>query len=140
MLYTMASLLKHKTSYAMYGLLALSASLLFYLWNTTNPSTITPTGILGIFVLLYFFWLSVFFIILHICFLLLRKTAVLKFFIDKRQGKPFRERVAYYVASILAFMPVLILAMQSVNQLTIRDILLVILFVGLAVFYVIKRL
>jgi hypothetical protein len=123
----------------MYGLLIVSAGLLFYLWNATNPATINPIGILGIFVLLYFFWLSVFFIVLHISFLILRKTTILNFFIVKRHGKPFREGVAYYVASILAFMPVLILAMQSVNQLTIRDILLVLLFVILAVFYIIKR-
>lgn len=110
------------------------------MWNATNPATISPLGIMIVFVLLYFFWLSVFFIILHLSFLLLQKTAILKYFIDKRQGKPFRERVAYYVASILAFMPVLILAMQSVNQLTLRDILLVLLFVILAIFYVIKRL
>lgn len=136
----MAKLFSNKISYAIYSLLILSSGLLFYIWNTTNPATINPLGILSVFVLLYFFWLSIFFIILHLSFLLLRKTALLKFFIDKRQGKPFRERVAYYVASIFAFMPVLILAIQSVNQLTIRDVLLVTVFVSLAVFYVIKRL
>ncbi len=136
----MAKLFSNKISYAIYSLLILSSGLLFYIWNTSNTSTINPLGILSVFVLLYFFWLSIFFIILHLSFLLLRKTALLKFFIDKRQGKPFRERVAYYVASIFAFMPVLILAIQSVNQLTIRDVLLVTVFVSLAVFYVIKRL
>lgn len=136
----MAKLFSNKISYAIYSLLILSSGLLFYIWNATNPATVNPVGILSVFVLLYFFWLSIFFIILHLSFLLLRKTAILKFFIDKRQGKPFRERVAYYVASIFAFMPVLILAIQSVNQLTIRDVLLVITFVSLAVFYVIKRL
>ena len=128
-----------KTGYAIYALLIISTGSLFYLWNTTSPITISPLGILSVFILLYFFWLSIFFIILHLCFVFMRKTALLKFFIDKRQGRPFRVRVAYYVASILAFMPVLILAMQSVNQLTLRDVLLVLFFVILAIFYVIKR-
>lgn len=128
-----------KTSYVIYTLLIVSTGSLLYLWNTTNPVTISPLGILSVFILLYFFWLSVFFIVLHLSFVFLRKTALLKFFIDRRQGRPFRVRVAYYVASILAFMPVLILAMQSVNQLTLRDILLVLFFVILAIFYVIKR-
>ena len=128
-----------KTGYAMYALLILSVGLLFYVWNVTNPVTVSPVGILSVFILLYFFWLSVFFIILHLSFLFLKKTALIKFFLNKRQGRPFRVRVAYYVASILAFMPVLILAMQSVNQLTLRDILLVFFFVILAIFYVIKR-
>ncbi len=48
-------------------------------------------------------------------------------------------RRAYYVASILAFIPVLTLAMNSLGQLQIRDILLVITLTAVAVFYVIKR-
>jgi len=57
----------------------------------------------------------------------------------KRENKPFNWKVSYYIASIIAFMPVLLLAMQSVNQLTIRDVLLVVLFTGLAIFYVSRR-
>ena len=48
-------------------------------------------------------------------------------------------RKAYYVASILAFAPVLLLGMQSVGQLQIRDIVLMIAFVSIAIFYVLKR-
>jgi hypothetical protein len=40
---------------------------------------------------------------------------------------------------VLAFGPVLLLAMQSVGQLQFRDVLLVIVLLGLAIFYVIKR-
>jgi hypothetical protein len=130
----------HKTSYVLYGLLVVSSGLLFYVWNTTNPATVAPVGILGVFILLYFFWLSVFFIIIHLGFLLLQKTNLLQLLINRRKGRSFKPRIAYYIASIVAFFPVLILAIQSINQLTIRDILLVIAFVCLAVFYVIKRL
>ncbi len=133
-------LLTHKTSYAVYALLLTSSGLLFYIWNATNPATISPLGILSVFVLLYFFWLSIFFIILHAGFILFKKTNVLRFFTAGKKAKPLKPRAAYYIASILAFMPVLLLAIQSINQLTLRDILLVFLFVLLAIFYVLKRL
>ncbi len=122
----------HKTIYGLYSLLVGVVALLLYIGNTTNPA--------AVFVLLYLFWLSIFFVILHISFLLLRKTPFLRLFESRGARKPFKERTAYYIASILAFMPVLILAMQSVNQLTWRDIILVLLFVGLAIFYVVKRI
>lgn len=133
-------LLTNKISYVIYVLLLVSSGLIFYIWNTTNPATINPAGILAVFILLYFFWLSIFFIILHASFILLKKTNIIKLITTKRKTKLFKGRTAYYVASILAFIPVLLLAIQSVNQLTVRDILLVFLFVLLAVFYVVKRL
>jgi hypothetical protein len=136
----MQNISSHRTSYMLYGLLVVVVGSLFYIWNITNPATVSPVGILVVFVLLYLFWLSLFFVILHTCFILLQKTAWLKYLPKQRQAKPVKERLAYYVASILAFMPVLILAMQSVNQLTLRDIMLVLLFISLAVFYVVKRI
>ncbi len=129
-----------KATYAVYALLLVSASLLLYIWNTTNPATISPAGILAVFVLLYFFWLSIFFIAIHICYVLLGNTIVFRLFAPRKKSRNLRQNTVYYVASVLAFVPVLILAIQSVNQLTVRDILLVFLFVLLAVFYVVKRL
>ena len=116
-----------------------SILLLFYLWNATNPGTVGPLGILFVFILLYLFWASTFFIVLHLGFTLFKKSSLFRVFMNKRENKPFNWKMSYYIASIIAFMPVLLLAMQSVNQLTIRDILLVVLFTGLAIFYVIRR-
>jgi len=61
-----------------------------------------------------------------------------------RRGVNIREwrigvKRAYYIASIVAFGPVLLLAMQSVGQLQIRDVLLVMALLVLAIFYVVKR-
>ena len=126
-----------KLSMVGYLMPLLSLSALLYAWNTTNPATVGPTGMLMVFFILYVFWASLFFIVFHIGF---------NFIGPRVQGRVkgkytlhIKRQRAYYVASILAFAPVLILAMQSVNQLTIRDILLVILFVSLAIFYVLKR-
>lgn len=109
----------------------ISLGLLFYVWTSTQPSHIGPAGILLVFVLLYIFWVSVLFIVVH--GLLRVRVGVFKPASSRRRIQP------YYISSILAFAPVLILAMQSVNQLTIRDILLVFLLVGLAIFYIVKR-
>ncbi len=48
-------------------------------------------------------------------------------------------RRAYYVASVVAFAPILLLGMQSLNQTRIQDVLLVLALVGLASFYVVRR-
>lgn len=112
--------------------------LLLYIWNTTNPATVGPVGILFVFILLYVFWVSLLFIILHVLTVLLDHEAV-RSITGNKSGKLLKNHQSYYVASILAFIPVLLLAMQSVNQLTPRDILLVVLFVALAIFYITKR-
>ncbi len=111
---------------------------LFLLFQLTNPLSVGPVGILAVFFLLYLFFASCFFILLHagigvVAALINRQKAI--------EQRPWRigVRRAYYVASILAFIPVLTLAMNSLGQLQIRDILLVITLTLVAVFYVIKR-
>lgn len=125
--------------YGIYLTPIVSLLMLFYIWNTTNPGTVGPLGILFVFVLLYLFWASIFFIILHLGFSLFRKSNLFRVFMSRRENKPFNWKKSYYIASIIAFMPVLLLAMQSINQLTIRDILLAVGFTGLAIFYVLRR-
>lgn len=125
--------------YGIYLTPAASLVVLFYIWNTTNPGLIGPLGILLVFVLLYLFWASIFFAIIHVGFVFFKKTNLFRVFITKSEGHSFNWKLSYYIASIIAFAPVLLLAMQSVNQLSIRDILLVLLFTGLAIFYVTRR-
>ncbi len=129
----------HKLWYGIYLTPLISLLLLFYVWNTTNPGTVGPLGILFVFILLYLFWASIFFILLHLGFAIFRKSNLFRIFMSRRENKPFNWKLSYYVASIIAFMPVLLLAMQSVNQLTIRDVLLVLGFTGLAIFYILRR-
>jgi hypothetical protein len=47
--------------------------------------------------------------------------------------------VRYYIASIVALAPVFLLALNSIGQLEVKDFILVIMLVGLACFYVIRR-
>ena len=115
--------------------------LLFYVWSTTNPSTAGPMGVLFVFLLLYFFWASLLFTLIHLSSVVLGKSKIFRFLLSKSKhdGARFNWKSSYYIASIIAFVPVLLLALQSVNQLSPRDVLLVLLFTALAIFYVTRR-
>lgn len=93
---------------------------------------------LVVFFLAYIFSASVLFIILHwgVGFVTRLMSHSKRF--NVREWS-IGVRKAYYIASVLAFAPVLLLAMQSVGQLQIRDIVLMVAFVSIAIFYVLKR-
>lgn len=112
---------------------------LMLLINTTDPISAGPGGILVVFLLVYIFWAGLFFTILH-----LGLGVVSRLIIRYRKAVTVRSvqlsiRKAYYIASALAFVPVLLLAMNSLGQLQIRDVALVSIFMFLVIFYIVKR-
>ncbi len=117
-----------------YILPVVSALLLLYIWNTTNPKDAGPFGVFIIFFIIYIFWLSIIFLVLRSGLIIFKKI-----YAHSKQQRNLSERRAYYVASIIAFLPVLLLGLNSVGQLELRDVALAFLFVSLAVFYVLKR-
>ena len=126
-----------KTRNLIYAIPFIAAALLFLLLNATNPISGGPAVILLIFMLLYILIASLLFILLHAGVGMVSKLWA-KRAVNIREWK-IGVRRAYYVASVLAFGPVLLLAMQSVGQLQLRDVVLVIVLLGLAIFYVVKR-
>lgn len=121
-----------------YALPFVAIGVLIFILNTTSPAEIGPAGIFGVFILLYLFWLGVVFTILRISTALIHKVKRRHVSPDAPK-KEFNSQQAYYIASVIAFIPVLILAMQSVGQLELRDVLLVLIFVSLVIFYIVKR-
>lgn len=115
----------------------LSLAALLGIVNTTNPLDGGPIVILFVFILLYILLASILFILLHVGVLAVSKI-LSKRSVNAREWRVGVRR-AYYIASILAFGPVLLLAMQSVGQLQLRDVLLVAVLISLGIFYVIKR-
>ena len=108
---------------------------LLYVFNTFDPGRVGPVGILFIFILIYLISLGVFFFVLDVGL-----TFVLKILNkDGKKEKTVEFKKAYYIASIAAFLPVLMLGIQSVGQLQLTDVLLVVAFLSLAIFYVVKR-
>ena len=119
----------HKVTYA---LPFISMLLVFAVMNWADP-TDSVASILLVFLILYIFCASV-------TFIMLQGVAVIRRNISQRQhAGPWSERHMYYVSSIVAFAPVCLLAMQSLSQIRILDIVLVASMTVLAVFYVTKR-
>jgi hypothetical protein len=113
--------------------------ILLSVMNSVDPVSAGPGGILLIFVLIYLVIASFLFTILHWGVRFVSAQIVKR---NKRvtaRAYKVGVRKAYYVASVVAFGPVLLLALNSVRQLKLTDIMLVGLFLILAIFYISKR-
>lgn len=111
---------------------------LFLVFSLTNPLDAGPGGMLLVFFLVYILFASVFFIFLN------GGIGLIGRLLNKYRKVNLKEwqigvRKSYYIASVLAFGPVLLLAMQSVGQLQLRDVILALVFLAIAIFYVVKR-
>jgi hypothetical protein len=54
------------------------------------------------------------------------------------QPKLFRKRTIY-ISVALAFVPLFLISLNSIGQLQLRDVFLILLIEALAIFYIIKR-
>ncbi len=115
------------------------AGLLYLIFQFTDPATIGPGGVLGVFILLYLGCLTVVFILLRFGLYWMRKLVELRK--DSKVSTPQRMgiRKAYYIASVIAFAPVTFLAMHAYSQLRVADVALVVIFIAIVTFYIVKR-
>lgn len=111
---------------------------LFALFQMTDPISIGPGGILIVFILIYLFFVSCLFIILHFGAGLVGRILLSRKTVEQREWS-VGIRKSYYIASIVAFAPVCLLAMHTIGQLQIRDVALVMVLTFVAIFYVVKR-
>lgn len=107
------------------ALLALGAVL-----NMTNPIDSGPVSILVVFVMLYLLILSVLAAVLHLVGAIIRMV---------RPQQGFSLRRGYYVLSIVSLAPVLLVALNTLGQLELLEIVLILILVGLGCFYVVRR-
>jgi len=98
--------------------------------NMTNPLESGPLIILVVFVLLYVLIASALSAALHLV------GAVVHIL---RPGKVFFLRRGYYVVSIVALAPVLFVALNTLGQLDILEIVLIFTLVSLGCFYALRR-
>lgn len=128
---------KHHFLLLVYTLPIWLAGVVVYLLHALNPVKSGPWGIILVFLTVYLLVASVFFTVLHLGLKVYSRIATKRSVSAKKYRIGVRK--AYYIASTLAFGPVMLLALQSVRQLTITDVLLVIMFLALGCFYVIKK-
>jgi len=107
------------------------------LMQSTNPATTGPVGILAVFFCIYVIFLSFFTWAIYGSNLIL--TELLKASFRKRTITAMRMQKAYYLASVIALAPIILLAMNSVGSMGIYDIILIVIFVAIGVFYIQKR-
>lgn len=111
---------------------------LFAIFQLSDPISIGPGGILIVFILLYLFVASCLFIILHFGIGIAGRVLRRRNSLQQREWS-IGIRKSYYIASIVAFAPVCLLAMQSLGQLRVRDFMLVLALSVVMIFYVMKR-
>jgi hypothetical protein len=98
--------------------------------NFTSPIVAGPTGILVVFLLFYCFSTSTIYVLLR------GVLAASKFFGRK---DVLRRRQSAYVSSVIALGPVFLVALNTLGQIGLVEIVLVVALVGLGSFYVIRR-
>lgn len=113
-----------------------SAIALWVMLQMTAPSTAGPLGVLLVFIFLYVLVLGI------LTFLLFGASRLTIRFLKAISPKPHRPLTlirSYYFSSVLSLAPVILLGMQSVGGASAYDIVLVLLFVTVACFYISKR-
>ncbi|MDX2776276.1 hypothetical protein PV379_02785 [Streptomyces caniscabiei] len=110
---------------------------LVFLLQTTTPATIGPLGILLVFVLMYIAALGVLtFLIIGVQRLVLKSMSMID---SRRSFAPMNTMRAYYFASVMALAPVMIIGMQSVGEVGVYELSLVVIFLVIACVYIAKR-
>lgn len=113
---------------------------LYGIFNSTDPATIGPGGILGVFILMYIGCLSMIFVLLRFgIYWVVRLAKVRSKSVTSRTPVRMNTKKAYYVASVLGFAPVTLVAMHAFSELQWTDVFFVSVLLALVTFYVIKR-
>ena len=116
--------------------MVIASTLLVLMLQTTTPSTLPPIGILAFFVLFYTL------VLVGLTYFLLAAShlvAWLRKRLSMRKSDYLSLRSAYLYASVLAFAPVILVAMHSVGTTSLTDTLLVVAFEIIACFYIWRR-
>lgn len=114
----------------------MAAGGLVWITQMTTPASVHPFVVLLVFGMVYVLVLAAL-----TFFIFWGAKIFFKVFRLRRTGQP--ESISFYraylYASVIAFAPVALLAMRSVGQQGVGDVLLVLLFEVLACFYVWRR-
>ncbi|MEO7905135.1 MAG: hypothetical protein ABIR91_05085 [Candidatus Saccharimonadales bacterium] len=111
--------------------------LLAVVLQTTTPTTIGPLGILFVFILIYIVALGMLTFLLRVASRILAKVS--RSLTVRRPMQELTVGRSYYFSSILALGPVMLVGMQSVGEVGIYDMLLLVVFITISCIYIAKR-
>lgn len=122
-----------------FGWLLLLAALVLFL-NLTSPLSVGPTGILLTFVLIYGVSFLSLLIISRIFEMIYRAIwpPTSDGLIDVNRSRRNRKRLNLIMAS-LSFVPIFLMSLNSIGQMSFRDVVLIVVIEVLAIFYIIRR-
>jgi hypothetical protein len=116
---------------------AVAMIMLAAILHVSQPSTIGPLGILVVFILMYVSVLGVLtFLLFGISRMIGKASAA---FTVKKPLHALTLSKSYYFSSVIALAPVMFIGMQSVAEVGMYDVLLIVLFVVTACVYISKR-
>ena len=121
---------KHAHTAVIYAAPAIAFIALVTVLNITTPLESGPLVILVVFALLYVLIVSALSAALHLV------AAIIKMV---RPQNGFSMRRGYYLISIIGLAPVLFVALNTLGQLDMLEIVLILLLVALGCFYVVRR-
>lgn len=111
--------------------------LLFFVVNATSPSSAGPLGILAVFLLLYISLTGLLTVVtVLVNHLVVKLSSSIK---TRRPLEKLSWKRAYYIASVVALGPVMLIGMGSVGRAGVTEFLLVTIFVCIGLFYIEKR-
>lgn len=99
--------------------------------HLTDPLQAGPLIILVVFILIYLFTLSTFYAAVRLI------VKVVQLFVWRH--KSIKMRTVYYVLSVIALAPVFMVALNTLGQLSITEVALIGVLVGIGSFYVARR-
>lgn len=116
--------------FAVLGLPVFWGVLLLVFINVTSPLQSGPLSVLAIFALGYLFITSVLYV------LILSVYKVGRLFGWQRVAA---QKQLYYLVSVVGFGPVFLLALNTLGQLEVKEVILVTLLITIGCFYVVRR-
>jgi len=117
----------------------IAAGLLIFVMTNYNPTQVGPAGILTVFFLLYVMFVGVFTALIRWSSWIIR---LLQRWMKFTRAKPPQElstQKAYYLASVVALAPVMLIGIGSVGSLHWYEVVLVGIFVAIGYFYIERR-
>lgn len=114
------------------------AAMLLVVLNVFDPLTVGVTGVLVVFMLIYFVFFSLLYVLLR------SKVRPFSCILSRFKSNPYPHRKAmnrqraYLVSSVLALVPIIMLAVGSFSSFGVWDILLIVVFIVVAVLYIQK--
>lgn len=114
-----------------------SAVLALLLVMLTTPRIVGPLGVLAFFVLVYIATVSLVYLTFRSAVGMVRKILTKGRWLMRAEG--VSNMKLYYYSSVLGLAPVILMGMRSVGEIGVGEILLLVIFEVLAIFYISRR-